>query len=184
MIEVTDRSVTFVGLNGKQVVIVRSEAPLLLKQHSEEWKGAKDLEILGRAVAVHPSPDWEGYVKGVYDWGRGHRNLARVLEQNDDKSLSAVFSDVCRLTGQGAYEDAVKKVTELKQVGVAFGSKLVAFLARGNAVVYDSWIVKGLGHIGYDQFLNDCRAAKRPLGLASEVEVERVVFTKIRNSAT
>lgn len=100
------------------------------------------------------------FVERVMTWGGGDRNAGRVLEQ-DEGVRSLVQAAYVRAIERGSCEGLVT-LKPIKNLGIAFASKILRFLLPDSAVILDSVIRKKLGYEespeGYQAFLDECRS--------------------------
>lgn len=187
-VESRDDVVIVVGPSGRLAIAV-SEVPRLLAAHAAKWPdrgrlvaNARNTEARGFQLA-----DCRKYVEAVYTWGRGDRNLGRVLENGDD-ALAGSLRNASALVKRGMPVAASAELCRLSYVGQSFATKLVHFLAPDVAVILDQRIRSRLGYsetdAGYDRFLSDCHALAAAMGHSSRratlAEAETVVFAKIQ----
>lgn len=100
------------------------------------------------------------FVKRVCDWGNYSGVAGKVKRYNKRGKITQIFRDCNQLIRAGNAQAAIEKITEIKGLGISFGSKHLKFLAPEHAVVLDSIISEHLGYPrtkeGYAEFLQDC----------------------------
>jgi hypothetical protein len=183
-----DGVLSLVGPAGRLAISI-SDVPRLLAAHAAKWpdrgrlvSNARNTEARGFQLT-----DSRKYVEAVYAWGRGDRNLGRVLENGDD-ALAGALRNASALLKQGMPVAASAELCRLSYVGQSFATKLVHFLAPDVAVILDQRIRSRLGYsetdAGYDRFLSDCHALSAAMGQsgrrATLAEAETVVFAQIQ----
>lgn len=172
------------------------EIPELLEWHGENYPGVRGLEAIGAAL-VASSFEAEAskvFLRKVYEWGGGLRNLSRV-EKNPSDEIALTLSEGVALVRKGEVAKGVERLQQLKQVGQSFASKLIRFLEPSRAVILDSVIRNHIGYTettkGYTDFLNDCydvlisiRRSDRFKNTSDEAlrvcDIEAAIFAKLQ----
>lgn len=172
------------------------EIPELLEWHTKKYPGVGNLETTGAALVassfeVEASKD---FLREVYKWGGGLRNLSRV-EQSSSDEIASALSESIDLARNGKVAEGVARLQQLKQVGQSFASKLMRFLEPSRAVILDSVIRNHIGYTettkGYTDFLNDCydvlisiRRSDRFKNTSDEAlrvcDIEAAIFAKLQ----
>jgi hypothetical protein len=130
-------------------------------------------------------------VERVLIWGGGDRNAGRVLAQAEGMTELV----------QAAYERAVERgsrdglvaLRPIKNLGIAFASKILRFLLPNSAVILDSVIRENLGYAespqGYQGFLDECRSlldhvSDQPYPIQGGVwrvcDIEAAIYAKLQ----
>lgn len=172
------------------------EIPELLEWHSENYPGVGNLEALGAAL-VASSFEAEAskiFLRKVYEWGGGLRNLSRV-EKNPSDEIASALSEGVALVRKGEVAEGVERLQQLRQAGQSFASKLIRFMEPTRAVILDSVIRNHIGYAettkGYNCFLKDCyevlssiRQSDRFKNTSAEAlrvcDIEAAIFAKLQ----
>lgn len=185
-----------------QVWIVRlelspAEIPRLLTRHAATYPGAHELETAGLTLVqsnFEPQASVD-FVQRVCKWGRGDRNISRLLGQNSPVEISQALSEACELARGGEVAKGVYRIQSLRHLGQSFASKQLRFLNPGGAVILDSVIRTGLGYPatihGYKEFLGDCQAILTRIRQSSQLsepqraglrvsDIEAAIFAKLQ----
>ncbi|PPQ44128.1 hypothetical protein [Rhodopseudomonas palustris] len=174
-----------------------SEIPELLTKHVLNYPGASALEAAGAALvqkAFDPGSSAD-FVQRVCEWGRGHRFMGRVRDNNSPEEVSLALSEGVALAQQGKVPEAVERIRCLRNLGQSFASKQLRFLEPDRAVILDSVIRNQVGYAetaeGYAEFLADCQemlsAVRKSGRLRQEqaaalrvCDIEAAIFAKIQ----
>lgn len=172
------------------------EIPELLEWHTKKYPGVGNLEAAGSVLVasgfeVEVSKE---FMRQVYAWGRGLRNLSRV-EKNPSDEIASALSESIDLARNGKIAEGVARLQQLTQIGQSFASKLMRFLEPSRAVILDSVIRNNIGYTktnnGYVEFLNDChiilnsiRQSGRFKNISTEAlrvcDIEAAIFAKLQ----
>jgi hypothetical protein len=154
------------------------------------------IEERGRALLqsnMWPSAEVNLFVEDVFRWGRGTRNMIRVLKCSE---LPALLRE-CSLKishGNGAPDAAASAIwllaSRVPQLGPSFASKLLRFLHPDDAVIFDSIIRLRLGldetEKAYAFFHAACRAIQDAFAGEGTTpvlsDIEAAIYMKLRKN--
>jgi hypothetical protein len=176
-----------------------AEFPDLLRWHYEEGYDPRQIErqALNLADSDSPIEQTAEFVRAVCAWGNYRGVAGRVLKNNKADVIASAFRSALALLKQDMVAEALCHVTDLRGLGISFGSKHLKFLDPARAVVLDSIISGRLGYPltidGYIEFLADCHALLEKVTAANVEypfshhqpgwrvsEMEMVIFAKLR----
>ena len=153
---------------GQDIEVIRLSVPLdqfseLLAAHVRETKiPTAEVEKHGAEYIAKGFQNDETmqFIKRVCDWGNYSGVAGKVRRYNKRGKIAQIFRDCNLLIRASNAQAAIEKITEIKGLGISFGSKHLKFLAPEHAVVLDSIISEHLGYPrtkeGYAEFLQDC----------------------------
>lgn len=134
----------------------------LLLRHTIDYRETAALEALGADLVRKnflPTRSAD-FVERVCMWGRGHRNVGRVLEHNTPKNIADALREGHALAKRGDVAGGVIRIEQLSRLGISYASKQLRILLPNRAVILDSVIRIRLGYAesesGYRDFLADC----------------------------
>jgi hypothetical protein len=171
-----------------------AEIPDLLVRHANNYPGARELEEAGIALAnanFEPSAS-AAFVQQVCEWGRGHRLMGRVQDNNTPAEVSVALKEAVSFAQAGDVAHGVECIRKLQNLGQSFASKQLRFLEPSRAVILDSVIRAGLGYgetaTGYAEFLSDCLTILRHANRLEPVQaatlrvcdIEAAIFAKLQ----
>ena len=147
-----------------------------LKRHTPEYDKIRVLEDKGIRLIEDDFPDesTREFVKDVCLWGRGHRNVKRVIDKqnNTPSEMVTALREGYKEANKGNVADGVARIAKLKWLRISYASKILRCLLPDRTVILDSVIRVKLGYAetrnGYDEFLTDCHTlfdALQPLNL-------------------
>jgi hypothetical protein len=142
------------------------EFPALLAQHRVSDPTTPEVEALGAAYVAQGfrERDTPEFVRAVCKWGHYAGVGGKVLKRNPIKNIRARMRNAHVALQKDDPLTAITEVTQLKGLGVSFGSKHLKFLLPDRAVVLDSIISERLGYRrtpkDYVDFLRDCAAIR------------------------
>jgi hypothetical protein len=154
-------------------------------------------QALNLAAVDFPIDQTAEFVRAVCAWGDYRGVAGRVLKNNTAEAVTSAFRSALALLKQDMVAEALRHVTDLRGLGISFGSKHLKFLDPARAVVLDSVISGRLGYPltidGYTEFLADCHALLERTRAANVEypfshhypgwrvsEMEMVIFAKLR----
>jgi hypothetical protein len=167
----------------------------LLEQHTQCYPGDEIPALEEQAVNLigddFPPDDSCAFAQAVIQWGRGHRNLARFLNNNNELDIANALENAHQCLTQQAPAAAIAQLVILHHLGQSFASKLLRFLSPTQAVILDSVIRTGLGYRddadGYNAFLQDCQCVKALTVNIPELhhlrlcDIEAAIYVKVRD---
>lgn len=157
--------------------LAAAEIPRLLTLHAQNYPGAPLREQQAQLLRQHNfgAAESTAFLRSVYTWGRGHRNVDRAVDGNEADEIATAFREADALAATGQTAQAVQRVQQLDRLGQSFASKHVRFLAPTQAVVLDSVIRTALGYEesveGYTEFLADCGDVLRLVRQSQDLDV-------------
>lgn len=146
-----------------RLVLSPGEIPHLLHQHQRHYPDAHLLEKQGSELIEEDFPPLASaqFVERVCVWGRGHRQVGRILENNKSAEIADALRAAYQLACNGKAAGGVERIRQLRNLGQSFASKQLRFLAPTRAVILDSVIRTNLGYAdtadAYTEFLADCQ---------------------------
>jgi hypothetical protein len=181
-----------------QVKLELSEVKDLVAQRDASFTKPDRATIEERGRALCQSDSWSApqvhqFVEDVFRWGKGTRNLTRVLKSS---ALPSMLRDCSHAISQGcgtpeAAAIAIwRLVTCVPQLGASFASKLLRFLHPDDVVIFDSIIRLRLGleetEKAYAFFHGSCRTIQAALIEEGEKlvlsDVEAAIYMKLRKN--
>jgi len=184
-----------IAFNKDQISFVRlelaaGEIPELLRKHAQRYPGTSGYEEQGAALIRNrfPPDDAKAFLEAVVRWGRGHRFVGRLLDQNDAIQITRALQEAHVLLRSGQTAAAVIRLQKLRYIGQSFASKITRFLSPYTAVILDDVLRSALGYResqdGYEEFLRDCQTVlTRLISFHPQLricDVEAAIFAKIQ----
>ncbi|EGE58172.1 UNVERIFIED_ORG: hypothetical protein GGI63_006209 [Rhizobium esperanzae] len=180
-----------------RISLAPSEVPELLERHRSEYPGAEVVELCARRLiaADFPPADATAFIVGVCEWGRGNRNLSRIVDAGDPTIAQSLKSAAKAIDADDVVW-AIEELQQLPRLGLSFASKVARFLAPDKCVVLDSVIRTRIGYVeseeGYSEFLQDCFQLLEMLRTSPDLDaslrdglrvcdVEAAIFIKARD---
>ncbi|MEK9971028.1 MAG: hypothetical protein VW600_17975 [Ferrovibrio sp.] len=134
----------------------------LLKRHTADYHETAELEAIGADLVRRgfPPKKTAAFVERVCIWGRGHRNVGRVLKKNTPKGIADALREGHAIAKRGDVAAGVIRIENLRRLGISYASKQLRILLPNRAVILDSVIRVRLGYAeserGYRDFLSVC----------------------------
>jgi hypothetical protein len=161
----------------------------LLERHQANYPNADQVEAVARAAvaAGFDIASCRQLLTSAMTWGRGRRNLTRVLA-NPPNDIRGAVVEANKLLTENSPAEAVERLRRLHRLGQSFASKVARFLSPDKAVILDSVIRKALGYAedanGYRAFISDCWEAHSILKHGNPglriCDVEAAIFAKLQ----
>lgn len=175
----------------------RGHFPLFLAKHAQSDPITRCIEEYAAQYVADgfPKDRTKALVSAVCRWGGNQRQIASRVLKNKPRSMRLRFSVAHQALLNGDPRAAIDTVTEVKNLGLSYGSKHLKFLCPTHAVVLDGVIRKKLGYPetpnGFLAFLADCgeirddlNANHVPTGAAELIwrvsDVEMAIFAKVK----
>ncbi len=186
------------GFTFVQVKLELSEVKDLVAQRDASFTKPDRATLEERGCALCKSDSWSApqvhqFVEDVFRWGKGTRNLTRVLKCSELPTILRECSHAIS-HGGGTPEAAASAiwllVSRVPQLGASFASKLLRFLHPDDVVIFDSIIRLRLGldetEKAYAFFHASCRTIQASLiekGATHVLsDVEAAVYMKLRKN--
>ncbi len=191
--------------NGGSFIMGPNSFPPCVLSHLLNVPDTLNLQnIVAPAVvaAGFPPPDALKFVQQVCRWGgkMGFRIAGRVASNNTPAAIAAALQNTSIiLAGAGGMPPiaAVPAVNAINGLGLAFGSKVLRFLAPGISGVLDSGVAGGVGYPataqGWVEYSRDCiwvagqltalgfGDPANPGGAWRAADVDMAIFARLHN---
>ena len=129
---------------GMPVVIDAEEFPALNKMFQDNV-GAKEvntigIEVLGAGLMKDGCDDVDranDFLRLIFNWGSGNGRFARatLYKNHSRREVAKTVGEAAALLHKNELKAALEKITSLKGLGIAFGSKILRMLSPKQAAV-------------------------------------------------
>jgi len=144
------------------LAVTAGDFPGLLRAHRREFPETGTIEREAQKLIVE---EFEhnatiAFVDRVMRWGRGDRNVSRVLAQGI--GMTTLVADAYTEAVNNGPASGLAVLEPIDYLGIPFASKLLRFLLPDAAVILDSVMRENLGYPesprGYQTLLAECRS--------------------------